>query len=100
MAEKRKVYTAEYKLQIVQLALQPDRTVEDVAREYGVSKSSISRWISEYRGKGNKAFPGQGKVALTVEQAEIQRLRRELEITRQERDILKRATVFFAKESR
>lgn len=100
MNGKRKVYTGEFKLQIVQLALQPDRTIEDVAKEYGISKSSVSRWVSEYRSKGEMAYPGHGKVALTAEQAEIQRLRKENEILRQERDILKKATVFFARESK
>jgi transposase len=100
MTGKRKVYTAEFKLQAVQMTLQPERTVGSVAQELGVSISSMTRWIGEYRGKGEKAFPGHGKVVLTVEQAEIQRLKRELEITRQERDILKRAMAFFAKESK
>jgi transposase len=100
MSGKRKVYPAEFKLQAVQLAQQANRTVEDVAEELGVSKSSMSRWIGEYRGKGERAFPGQGKVVLTAEQTEIVRLKRELEVAKQERDILKRAVAFFAKESK
>ena len=100
MKEKRKVYPAEFKLQAVQLAQQPGRTTEDVAEELGISKSSMSRWKGEYRGKGEKAFPGQGKVVLSPEQTEIVRLKRELEVTRQERDILKKAVAFFAKESK
>jgi transposase len=49
---------------------------------------------------GELAFPGNGKVALTVEQQENVRLKRELERVKQERDILKKAVGFFARESR
>ena len=45
------------------------------------------------------AVPGHGKAGLTTEQAEIKRLQRELDIARQERDVLKKAVAFFAKES-
>ncbi len=98
--EKRRTFTAEFKLEAIRLALQPGNSVVQVANDLGVGRSTLTHWIREYRNKGGTAFPGHGNVALTPQEAEIQRLKRELEITRQERDILKKATAFFAKESR
>jgi transposase len=97
---ERKVYTAEFKLEAIRLAQQPERTTAQVANELGIERSTLTHWIREYREKGGAAFPGHGRPALTPQEAEIQRLKRELEITRQERDILKKATAFFAKESK
>ncbi len=69
-----------------------------VAADLGIGKSTLTNWIRRYREKGGAAFPGHGNTVLTPQEAEIQRLKRELGITRQERDISKKATVFFAKE--
>ena len=99
MAERR-VYTAEFKQEAVRLAQQRERTIGQVADELGIGRSTLTAWLRHHRLQGERAFPGHGRPALTPEEAEIQRLRRELEITRQERDILKKATAFFAKESR
>lgn len=97
---ERRVYTAEFKLEAIRLAQQPERTTAQVADELGIGRSTLTHWLREYQQKGGAAFPGHGRPALTPQEAEIQRLKRELEITRQERDILKKATAFFAKESR
>lgn len=97
---ERRVYTAEFKLEAVRLSRQPDKTIAEVAASLGVGRSTLTAWRRHHRERGELAFPGHGRVALTPEEAEIQRLKRELEITRQERDILKKATAFFAKESR
>lgn len=99
MAE-RKVYTAEFKLEAVRLARLPERTVAQVADELGIGRSTLTAWLRQHREQGERAFPGHGRPALTPEEEEIRRLRRELEITKQERDILKKATAFFAKESK
>jgi transposase len=70
----------------------PENSIVQVAKDLGIGKSTLTHWMRDYREKGTLAFPGHGKVALTAEEAEIQRLKRELEIARQERDILKKAT--------
>ena len=54
----------------------------------------LTHWLREHREKGASAFPGHERPALTPQEAEIQRLKRELEITRQERDTLRKATAF------
>lgn len=99
MAE-RKVYTAEFKREAVQLAQQPEKTIGQVADELGIGRSTLTAWLRHHRLQGERAFPGHGRSALTPEEEEIRRLKRELDVTRQERDILKKATAFFAKESR
>jgi len=100
---KRKVYTAEYKHEAVAQTRLPNATVEGVARDLGMSSSALHKWIraeKEAIGLGKPAFPGQGKVAMSEEQAEIARLRKEVERLKLEREILKKATAFFASESR
>lgn len=95
----RKTYTAEFKQEAVRLTEQPDVSVPQIAKELGISEHSLYKWRRLAREQGSLAFPGNGKVALTEEQRENQRLRRELERVKQERDILK-AVGFFARESK
>lgn len=96
---KRKQYTKEFKLEAVRLANEPDQSFLQVSKNLGISDSALHRWARELSVQGAVAFPGHGKAGQTVEQAEIKRLQRELDIARQERDVLKKAVAFFAKES-
>jgi transposase len=96
---KRKQYTKEFKLEAVRLANEPDQSFLQVSKNLGISDSSLHRWARELGTQGAVAFPGHGKASLTAEQAEIKRLQRELDIARQERDVLKKAVAFFAKEN-
>ena len=96
---KRRSFTAEFKQEAVQLVKQPDVSLSQVARNLELSESLLRRWVQTSNQKGETAFPGKGKVGLTTEQVEIKRLQRELDIARQERDILKKAVAFFAKEN-
>ena len=89
---ERKVYSAKFKHEAVRLAQLPERTVAQVADELGIGRSTLTAWLRQQRQQGGRAFPGRGRSALTPEEEEIRRLRRELEITKQERDILKKAT--------
>ncbi len=97
---ERKVYTAEFKREAVRLSEQAGVSVAQIAQELGVSDYSLYKWRKQARASGALAFPGNGKVALTAEQQENVRLKRELERVKQERDILKKAVGFFARESR
>jgi transposase len=94
---KRKQYTKEFKLEAVRLANEPDQSFLQVSKNLGISDSALHRWARELSTQGLVAFPGHGKAGLTTEQAEIKRLQRELDIARQERDVLKKAVAFFAK---
>lgn len=95
---KRKSYTREFKLEAVRLLEQGDRPAADVARELGIKRNQLYKWKEQLSGKGEAAFPGQGRPAGDKE-TEIARLKRELERVTEERDILKKAARYFAKES-
>lgn len=97
---QHKFYTKEFKQEAVRLAQEPDRTVIGVAQDLGISASALHRWIRETKAEGQAAFPGHGKQVLTPEQAEIKRLQRELDIARQERDVLKKAVACLGQNGR
>jgi len=97
--KERRVYTAEFKREAVRLSEQADVSVVQVAQELGVSDYSLYKWRKQARESGELAFPGNGKVALSAEQQENVRLKKELERVTQERDVLKKAVKFFAGES-
>ena len=67
------------------------------ARDLDVHENVLRKWVKEFAADPQHAFPGQGQ--MKPEQQEIQRLRREVIRLKAERDILKKATAFFAKES-
>lgn len=98
MVKKRRRYPKEFKLEAVQLARESERSVADVARDLGLRPSLLHKWIKQLEVRGPAtAFPGAGKVAEPEE--EVRRLRRDLERVTQERDFLKKAAAFFARES-
>lgn len=98
--KERRIYTAEFKQEAVRLSYQSGVSVVQVAEELGITGQLLYKWRKRAREQGDLAFPGNGKVAMTEEQRENQRLRRELERVKQERDILKKAVGFFARESK
>uniref|UniRef100_UPI001669681E transposase n=1 Tax=Deinococcus malanensis TaxID=1706855 RepID=UPI001669681E len=73
---------------------------EGIAKDLGICRSTLQKWLSAADQHGSLAFPGHGKARLTPEQEEIKRLKRENELLRQEREILKSAAVWFAKHTR
>ena len=91
-------YSREFKLEAVRLAEMSDGSVASVARELGINPNLLYRWRQEFAAEGPEAFPGQGN--LTASEEEVRQLRRELARVREERDILKKAVAFFAKESK
>lgn len=95
MARKR--YTREFKVEAVRLSESGDRTVSDVAFDLGLHPNTLYRWRSELGVGGEEAFPGQGRMKAGDD--EVRRLQREIIRLRQERDILKKAITFFAKEN-
>ncbi len=94
----RKKYTKEFKLEAVRLAGQPDVSARQVAADLGISESVLYRWRRALSVDGAQAFPGNGR--LKDDDEEIRKLRLELKRTREERDILKKAALFFATEDR
>ena len=89
---KHKPYTPEYKLEAVKLA--QTNGISITAINLGINVNMLGRWKREHEtgtAQGKPVFTGRGIPALTEQDKEIQRLRKELEIARQERDILKKA---------
>ena len=95
MARKR--YTREFKREAALLAEESERPLDELARELGIHPNTLYKWRRQYVQDGEEAFPGQGKLRTPADE-EIRRLRRELARVQEERDILKKATQFFAKE--
>ena len=98
--KQRKVYPPEFKRQTVELSKQPNRTLQDAALELGVPYKTLLAWRKEAGLKGEQAFPGQGNVVLTADQKRIRELEKENAELREEREILKKATAFFARISK
>ena len=95
----RNTYTAEFKRQAIELAAREDVGPIRAARDLGISTSVLYRWRPQAQKAGQAAFPGHGRSAMTPQEQELQRLRKENEILRQEREILKKAAAFFAREN-
>lgn len=94
---KRTTYSKEFKEEAVRLMGKSDKTAAELARELGVKRNQLYKWQEQISAKGATAFPGKGRQA--GPEAEITRLKRELERVTEERDILKKAALYFAKES-
>lgn len=95
-------YTPEFKMEAVRLVNSSGRPVAQIARELGVARQQLSKWVDQAESRKGKAsaqvFPGNGN--RTQEQAELEKLRRENAQLREDNEILKKATAFFAKHSR
>ena len=95
----KKQYTKEYKLDAISLVLDQGYKVSDAARSLEINANMLRRWIKEYQAyEDGQAFRGNGK--LTPEQEEIRRLKLENKQLKLEKQILKEATVFFARETK
>ena len=95
MAGQRRQYTRDFKLEAVRMVVEQGLSVIQVAKDLGVDRSLISTWRNRFLTDGSVAFPGAGR--RKPEDEELRRLRRELSIVQQERDILKKALAYFAK---
>ena len=85
-------YDKEFKINAVKLYLSNQGSIEKIASDLGIARSSLGKWISSYKSNGERSFPGSGYV---VEQ-ELKALKRELHLVTQERDILKKAMAIFS----
>jgi transposase len=98
MVKRRRRYPTEFKREAAQLARESEQSVAEVARDLGIAPSLLHRWIKQVEARDvATAFPGNGK--LEAPEDEVRRLQRELERVKQERDFLKKAAAFFARES-
>ena len=95
MPKDQRTFTKEFKLEAVQLAHKSGKSQAQIARDLGIADSTLHHWCQEFAKAGSAAFPGSGNPPAEVE--EMRRLKRELEVTRQERDILKKALAIFSR---
>ena len=94
----RKKYSQEFKLDAVDLVLNQGYSRAEASRSLDINSNLMGRWVKEYQQEDCHAFRGNGK--LTPEQEEIRQLREENKRLKMEKEILKKATVFFAKETK
>lgn len=95
MPKPQRRFTQDFQDEAVRLAETSGRSRREIAEDLGIGLSTLRHWIDRRREPRIEQPPGDGQEDVA---AELKRLRRENEILRQERDILKRATAFFAKE--
>jgi len=97
MAKKtRRVHAAEFKRETVRLVREGGRSVAQVSKELGLAPNLVNTWLRQATVDAGKGPPG---ALTTAEKEELSHLRREVKVLRMEREILKRAATFFAKEN-
>jgi len=92
----RRQFTDEFKAGAVRLVLEEGKTVGAAARDLDLTETALREWVRRAQADRTKGRTG----LTTIEREELTRLRRELRIVTEERDILKKATAFFAKQNR
>jgi transposase len=95
MGKQRRSYSAEFKMEALRLLETSGRSAAAIERELGIGDGCLRQWKWKLKAGDSQAFPGHGRVP--ADQEELVRLRRELEIVRQERDILKKAVAIFSR---
>jgi transposase-like protein len=92
---KRKRFTPEFKREAVRTMVSSDKSPADIARELGVHRNQLYKWKEQFGNGATHSAKGNGRSGGTDE---LSRLRHELEVVKEERDILKKAMVYFARE--
>ena len=93
----KRTFTREFKLEAIRLVRERGVSVSQASRDLGIHLNLLQRWIKAFEQDPAQAFPGQGQ--MKPEQAEIDRLKKEVAKLKMERDILKKAAAYFARES-
>ena len=94
---QRRRFTREFKVEAVKLVRERRVSVAQAARDLDVHENVLRKWVNDIGSDPLQAFPGHGQ--MKPEQLEIERLRREVNKLRAERDILKKAAAYFAREA-
>jgi transposase len=92
---RRRSFSDEYKAEVVALCRSGDRSIGQIARDLDLTETAVRRWVAQA-----EIDEGRREGLTSSEREELARLRRENRVLREERDILKRATAFFAQETR
>ncbi len=97
MKKRQQRYTPEFRAEAVKMLEGQGLSHEEAARRLGIPKGTLSNWAAAAKGRAEPVEPGAQSVADL--QAQLKQLRKELAETRQERDILRKAAAYFARES-
>ena len=100
MSAKRRSYSVEFKQEAVRLVREQGMTCAQVGTDLGICKSVIRDWVLRSRQQPQESQAVNGSASPGSLEEEVKRLRRENAVLREEREILKKAAAFFAKESR
>jgi len=93
MAKKR-TYTRSFKLQALELVKTSKKSINEIERDLGITPGLLHKWKARLKVEGSEAFPGKGR--LKEDEELIRRLKRENEVLRQEREVLKKALAIFS----
>lgn len=99
MLKDRRQYPPEFKREAVELVLNSEKPVKEIAEDLGIRTEILHRWKREYLSSGDHSFPGQGKLG-DPEEASRRDLEKRLRDAEEERDILKKALAIFSKQTR
>jgi transposase len=94
---ERRRFSHEFKLEAVKLVRERGVAAAQAARDLDVHENVLRKWVREFAADPQHSFPGEGQ--MKPEQLEIERLRREVQKLKAERDILKKAAAYFAREA-
>ena len=93
---QRRKFSREFKLEAVRMVRERGVTIAQASRDLDVHANVLRKWVRDFAADPGQAFPGHGQVK--PEQLEIDKLRREVAKLKAERDILKKAAAYFAKD--
>lgn len=97
MSRKNRSYTKEFKLEALELLRTSGKSASQIERDLGITSGLLLKWRDRYQVKDTNGAPELAPSDLAAAQAEIRRLKRQLAIAEQERDILKKAVSIFSK---
>jgi transposase len=95
MQKTQRTFTKEFKVEAVQLVQSSKQPLAQIARDLGIAESTLHHWRKLFSEQGEQAFPGSGHQ--TPQEEELRHLKRENDLLRQERDILKKAIGIFSR---
>ncbi len=95
MQKNQRTFTKEFKLEAVQLVQTSKKPLAQIARDLGIADSTLHHWRKLFSEQGEQAFPGSGHQ--TPQEEEMRHLKRENDLLRQERDVLKKAIGIFSR---
>jgi len=99
MGQRGQKYSQEFKDSTIQLALNSEQSVYQLAKDLDISDKTLYSWLAAYKKKNNLETTPSTKSSKESLEEENRRLRKELATVKKEREILKKATAYFAKET-